>query len=108
MILKDLVKEATLKLSSLYESCEKAPLQELSSFEETVTHLSQKVQDIDLAADQVLKKDLNTLQGALEKLSSMLSAQQETLARQVEEIHVHQLALHAYARVANHNLGSMA
>ena len=34
----------------------------------------------------------------------MLNTQQETLARQAEEIHLHQLALHAYARVANHNL----
>jgi cob(I)alamin adenosyltransferase len=108
MIIKDLVKEATLKLSSLYESCQKEPLVELTSLEETVTHLSQQVQDIDLASDQILKTDLNTLQSALLKLGSMLSTQQETLARQVEEIHLHQLALHAYARVANHNLGSIA
>jgi hypothetical protein len=42
------------------------------------------------------------------KLSSVLSVQQETLARQVQEIHLHQRALQAYARVANNNLGSMA
>ena len=104
MILKDLVKEATLKLSSLYESYQKVPLVEFASLEETVSHLSQQVQDVDLASDQILKTDLNTLQNSLLNLSSMLNTQQETLARQAEEIHLHQLALHAYARVANHNL----
>ncbi len=108
MAVKDIVKEAILKLESLCESYEKESRVELEDLEETVVHLSHEVQAIDLASDQTLKTELGTLQSALVKLSSMLNLQQETLARQVQEIHLHQRALHAYARVANNNLGSMA
>jgi len=107
MTVKDIVKEAILKLESLCESYEKESSVELEDLEETVTHLSHEVQAIDLASDQILKTDLGTLQNALVKLSSVLNMQQETLARQVQEIHLHQRALHAYARVANNNLVSM-
>jgi|GEM_PF-3962364 len=108
MAIKDVVKEAILKLEFLCESYEKESRVELEDLEETVTHLSHEVQAIDLASDQTLKTDLGTLQTALVKLSSVLSVQQETLARQMQEIHLHQRALQAYARVANNNLGSMA
>lgn len=108
MAIKDLVKETTVQLNSLCESYEKKPLLALDSLKETVCHLSQEVQAVDIASDQLLKKDLNTLQSALQKLSSVITAQQEVLSHQMEEFHLHQLALQAYARVANHNLDSLA
>ncbi len=108
MLTTDLVKEAILKLDSLCESYAKEPLVELASLDKTVTDLSMEVQTMDIASNQVLKKDLNVLQSALSKLYSVLNVQQEALAHKVEEIHLHQQALHAYAMVANNNLGSMA
>lgn len=103
MTVKDTVKKAILKLESLCESYEKDPFVKLEELEETVTHLSQEVQTLNLASDQNLKTELNTLQCALLKLSCVLKEQQENLERQVQEICLHQRALHAYARVANSN-----
>ena len=103
MKVKDTVKNAILKLESLCESYEKDPFVKLEELEKTVIRLSQEVQTINLASDQNLKTELNTLQCALLKLSSVLKVQQENFERQVQEIHVHQRALHAYARVANSN-----
>ncbi len=103
MTIKNTVKTAILKLESLCESYEKEPFAKLEELEETVIHLSQEVQTLNLASDQNLKTELNTLQSALLKLSCVLKEQQENLARQVQEIHLHQRALHAYARVANSN-----
>ncbi len=108
LTVKDTVKNAILKLESLCASFEKDSLVEFEDLEETVTHLSHEVQAINLASDQTLKKDLGALQNALVKFSSVLSVQQEALARKVQEIHLHQRALHAYAEVANNNVGSLA
>lgn len=108
MAVQDIVKEAILKLESLCDSYEKGTFVQFEDLEEAVTHLNQEVQAIDLASDQTLKTDLGMLQSALVKLSSVLNVQQETLARQVQEIHLHQRALQAYAHVANNNLGSLA
>lgn len=107
MSLNDTVKGAILKLETLCESCKKSPLSGLGELEETVSHLSHKVQSLDLASDQSLKKELNTLEKALLNLSSVLQKQQEDLTKQVHEIDLHQRALHAYSRVANNNLGSL-
>ena|ERR1700722_437860 len=108
MTIKDIVKKETLKLESLCESYEKDSLVKLEDLEKTVIHLSHEVQALDLASDQTLKIELNTLQSALLKLSSVLEKQQENLSRRVKEINLHQRALHAYARVANNNVGSFA
>jgi len=107
MLLKEAIKEAILKLESLCKSYEKGTLIEFEDLEEKVSYLTHEVQGVDLASDQTLRRELETLQGALIKLSSVLNVQQETLARHVQEIHVHQRALHAYARVANNNIGSL-
>jgi len=104
MTVKETVKKAIKNLETLCESYEKSPPLKLNDIEETVGHLSHEVQTLDLASDQILKKELNTLQTALVKLSSVLKIQQENIERQVQEIHLHQRALHAYARVANNNL----
>jgi len=103
MTVKDTVKTTIQKLETLCESYESDTLEEIENIEETVTSLSHEVQTIDIASDQVLKKDLNKLQTALSKLTSVLRNQQETLGRQVQEIHLHQRALLAYAMVANSN-----
>ena len=107
MTVKDTVRKAILKLESFCESYEKDPFVKLEDLGETVVHLSQEVQMVNLASDQILKTELNTLQSALLKLSSMLQEQQENLERQVQEINLHQRALHAYARVANSNQCSL-
>ena len=103
MKVKDTVKSAILKLESLCESYERDPFIKLEELEKTVHDLSQEVQTINLASDQNLKTELNTLQSALLKLSSVLKQQQENFDRQVHEIHLHQRTLHAFARVANSN-----
>ena len=103
MKVKDTVKNAILKLESLCESYERDPFIKLEELEKTVHDLSQEVQTINLASDQNLKTELNTLQSALLKLSFVLKQQQENFDRQVHEIHLHQRALHAYASVANSN-----
>ncbi len=108
MPVKDTVKKAIKKLEMLCESYEKDPLGKFDDLDQTVTHLSYEVQTLDLASDITLKKELNTLQSALLKLSSVLKERQENIERQVNEIHVHQRALHAYARVANNNMESFA
>ncbi len=108
MTAKDILKQTTLKLEFLCESYEKTTLVKLEDLEETVVHLGQEVQTLDLASDQTLKKEINSLQSTLLKLSSLLQEQQENLERQVQEIHLHQRALGAYARVANNNVGSFA
>ena len=108
MTVKDAVKKAIQNLESLCESYEKTPFMKFNDIEETVSHLSHEVQALDLASDQTLKKELNTLQIVLVKLSSVLKEQQKNLERQTQEIHVHQRALHAYAHVANNNLGAAA
>lgn len=107
MAVKDTVKMAILKLETLCQSYEKAPYVKLEDLKETVGNLSDEVQSLDLASDQILKKELNTLQRTLLKLSSMLEDQQANLERQVNEIHLHQRALHAYSSVANNNMGSL-
>lgn len=107
MEISSLVQEASQKLHSLCESYESQPLVQLSDLEETVKDLEQKVQAIDLASDQSLKKELNGLQSILLKFTTILDAQKEALSHQMEEIHMHQLALQAYAQVANHNLGAI-
>lgn len=106
MTVKDTVKSTILKLESLCETYKKDPLFKLEDLEETVVHLSQKVQTIDLASDQNLKTELNTLQSTLLKLFSVLKEKQDNIEKQVQEIHVYQRALHAYSRVANNNMGS--
>lgn len=108
MAVKETVKTAITKLQSLCESYEKNPFVKLEDLEQTVENLSHEVQSLDLASDQILKRELNTLQSALAKLSSVLKDQQENLERQVHEICLHQRALHAYSSVANNNLTSMA
>lgn len=103
MTVKETVKTTIQKLETLCESYETDTLEEIVDIEETVTHLSHEVQTLDLASDQILKKDLNKLQSALSKLTSALRNKQEILGRQVQEIHLHQRALLAYAMVANNN-----
>ncbi len=108
MTVKETVKETILKLETLCESYEKESVVEFNDLEKAVTHLSDAVQTVDIASDQILKKELNVLQSALRKLSSTLNLQQENLARQAQGLNLHQRALHAYAHVANNNLGAMA
>jgi hypothetical protein len=108
MTVKETVKKAMLNLESLCDSYEKSTSVNLEDFEKTVTSLSREVQSLDLASDQILKKELNALQTGLLKLTSMLKVQQNTIERQVQEINIHQQALYAYARVANNNSGSLA
>ena len=108
MTVKETVKETILKLENLCESYEKESVIEFHDLEEAVVHLSNEVQTINIASDQLLKRDLGMLQSALGKLSSVLSIQQENLARQAQGLHLHQRALNAYAQVANNNLGAMA
>ncbi|MBX9785769.1 MAG: hypothetical protein K2Y08_00375 [Alphaproteobacteria bacterium] len=103
MTVKDTVKNTISKLESLCASYENQSLFQLDDLDETVIHLSQEVQSIDLAADKSLKTDLNILQGSLMKLFSVLKEQQKALEKQAHEIHVHQRALQAYASVANNN-----
>ena len=103
MTVKDNVRKAISNLESLCKSYEKDPFIKLEDFGETVIHLSQEVQLVNLASDQILKTELNTLESALLKLSSVLQEQQENLERQVQEINIQQRALRAYARVANSN-----
>jgi len=108
MKVKDTVKRTIHQLESLCEIYEKDPLMELNDLEETVMYLSHEVQAVDLASDQTLKTDLSTLQNALGKLSFLLKNQQDKLAHRANEFNLHQRALHAYAKVANNNLGSFA
>lgn len=108
MTVKTDVKKAIQQLESLCQSYEKEPYSGLANLEETVTQLSSEVQSLDLASDQVLKQDLSLLESALARLTSMLSQKQVTLAKQVQEIKIHQRALNAYAQVANNNLLSLA
>lgn len=108
MAVKETVKNTILRLESLCESYEKDPLLKFEDLEETVAHLSQEVQTIDLASDQILKTELNMLQGTLLKLFSVLKERQNNIEKQAEEIHIYQRALHAYAQVANNNIGSFA
>lgn len=103
----DTVKKTILKLESLCESYETSAYIKLEDLEETVVHLSHEVQTLDIASDQTLKKELNILGSALEKLSLILRRQQEIMDHHVKEIHVQQRALSAYARVANNNMGSI-
>lgn len=108
MTVKDAVKGTILKLESMCDSYKKSPIVELVDLEKTVSNLSEEVQNLDLASDQTLKTELSSLQGALQRLSTILKSQQENLDRQVQEIHLHQRALNAYSKVANNNLGSLA
>lgn len=108
MTIKDTVKSAIVKLQTLCESYETNPFVKLDDLEQTVENLTHEVQSLDLASDQILKRDLNTLQSALAKLTSVLRIQQECLERQVHEINLHQRAMHAYSSVANNNLTSLA
>lgn len=103
----DTVKKTIQKLESLCASYETPPHMKLEDLEETVLHLSNEVQMLDIASDQTLKKELSILESALAKLSSMLKQQQESIEQHVKEIHLQQRALSAYARVANNNLGSI-
>jgi len=103
MTVKETVKSTISKLESLCASYENNSLFQLDGLDETVVHLSQEVQSINLAADKGLKTDLNILQGSLMKLFSVLKEQQKALEKQAEDIHVHQRALQAYASVANNN-----
>lgn len=104
----DSVKETILRLESLCESYDTPPHVKLEDLEEAVFHLSHEVQNIDLASDQNLKGELSILERALANLSSILKKQQESIEHHVKEIHLQQRALHAYARVANNNFGSLA
>ena len=108
MAIKETLKTAITKLQSICETYESSPYVKLNDLEQTVEHLSHEVQSLDLASDSILKNDLNILQGALEKLSLVLKDQQVSLERQVNEIDLHQKALHAYSSVANNNLTSLA
>jgi hypothetical protein len=108
MIAKETVKKTILKLELLCESYEEDPSIKLEDLEETVVHLSHEIQTLDIAADQNLKKELNTLQSALVKLSSVLKKQQKNIEQRAQEIYLHQRALYAYAHVANNNLGSLS
>lgn len=101
------IKQTILKLESLCASYETPTDIKLEDLEETVLHLSHEVQRIDIASDQTLKVELSILEGALEKLSSVLKKQQESIEHHVKEIHLQQRALSAYARVANNNLGAV-
>ena len=101
----DNVKKAILKLESFCDSYNSPAHTKLEDLENTVLHLSDEVQMLDLASDQTLKSELSILEGTLVKLSSMLKKQQESIERHVKEIHLQQRALHGYARVANNNLG---
>lgn len=108
MAINETMKTAITKLQSICETYEKSPYSKLQDLEQTVENLSHEVQSLDLASDSILKRDLNTIQGALEKLSSVLKDQQINLERQVQEIGLHQKALRAYSSVANNNLTSLA
>jgi hypothetical protein len=103
MTVKETVKSTISKLESLCAFYENSSLFEFDDLDETVVHLSQEVQSINLAADNNLKTDLNTLQGSLLKLFSVIKEQQKALEKQAQDIHVHQRALQAYASVANNN-----
>lgn len=107
MITKDNVTKTILKLESLCELYEKDPPVKLEDLEETVVHLSHEVQALDIASDLTLKKELTVLESVLAKLSTALKKQQENIEQHAQEIHLHQRALYAYARVANNNLGSL-
>src|SRR5438552_12016 len=103
----DRIKSTLSKLESLCEVFDIPAHIKLEDLEESVLHLSNEVQRLDLAADQTLKKELSMLENALEKLSSLLKKQQESIEFHVKEIHLQQRTLYAYARVANNNLGSV-
>lgn len=102
------IKNTITKLESLYEIFNMPAHLKLEDLEESVLHLSNEVQCLDLAADQTLKKELSVLENALANLSSLLKKQQENIEVHVKEIHHQQRTLSAYARVANNNLGSIA
>ncbi|EKE10448.1 MAG: hypothetical protein ACD_16C00033G0010 [uncultured bacterium] len=103
MTVKDTVKNTITKLENLRASYEKNPFLKLDDLDQTVDHLSQEVQAINLAADQNLKTELNILQSSMLKLFSVLKEQQKNLEKQAQELSVHQRALQAYASVANNN-----
>lgn len=103
MTVKDSVKNTITKLDALRASYENDPFVKLEDLDKTVGHLSQKVQTINLAADQNLKTELNTLQSSILKLFSVLKEQQKNLEKQAQGLSVHQRALQAYASVANNN-----
>lgn len=103
----DTVKSTILQLESLCESYDTPTHIKLEDLEETVLHLSQEVQMLDLAADQILKKELSILESTLAKLSLVLKKHQDSIEHHVNEIRLQQRALSAYARVANNNLGSI-
>lgn len=103
----DTVKKTILKLESLCASYEAPPYMKLEDLEESVIHLNNEVQMLDIASDQTLKQELSVLECALAKLSSVLRKQQESIEQHVKEILLQQRALSAYARVANNNLGSV-
>lgn len=101
------IKNTISKLEFLCNSYETPEQVKLKDVEETVLHLSHEVQLLDLAGDQLLKKELSTLEHTLARLSELLKKQQENIERHVQEINLQQRALSAYARVANNNLGTM-
>ena|SRR3990167_880413 len=103
MTVTDSVKSTISKLESLCASYESNPFLKLEDLDQTVDHLSQEVQSIDLAADKNLKTELSTLQSSMRKLFSVLKEQQLKLEKQAHELSVHQQALQAYASVANNN-----
>lgn len=103
MTVKETVKNTITQLESLCQSYESASLMRLDDLGQTVVHLSQEVQSINIAADQNLKTDLNILQGSLMKLFSVLRDQQRNIEEKAHELHIHQRALQAYASVANNN-----
>lgn len=103
MTVETTIKKVMEELESLCASYENTSLQKLEDFEETVVHLSYEVRRLDLASDQTLKKELNTLQNTLSKLSFILNEQKQNLEQRVQQICLHQRALYAYACVANNN-----
>jgi len=102
-------KEIQATISKIADMCvcvEKGQAVDIDAIECQVDALTRDVTTLDLAADTEIKTGLMTLNAMLEKLWEGLKGVHERLVEQMDEINIHQQALHAYARVANHNLHS--
>ena len=102
----DNIKNTILRLESLCESYDAPHQVKLQDLEEAVFHLSHEVQSVNLASDHTLKGELSILERTLANLSTALKKQQESIERHIKAFHLQQHALHAYAHVANNNLGT--
>ena len=100
------IQETISKIADMCVRVEKGESIDIESIESQVDALTRDVTTLDLAADREIKSNLMTLNVMLEKLWEGLKGVHERLVEQMDEINIHQQALHAYSRVANHNLHS--